>query len=159
MNVVYPELNAFTEQKTFRYETLSFEARNTPTVIQLYLYPINQCEGGAQEVRVNLTYQQERRGQANSMGGALRSATASCKLSFPFFCQLLPEVKKDNDTFKLLFLLDKPAPSLLELFKDVVDGQPEIAAELDNPKQVTFECRNKVTVSVLVSKDDMKIRF
>ena len=89
----------------------------------------------------------------------MRSATASCKLTLPFYCQLLPEVQKGNDTFKLLFLLDTPAPSLLDLFKDVVDGQPELASELTNTKQVTFEMRNKCPVSILVSKDDLKLRF
>ena len=41
----------------FRYENLNFEARNTPTKVQLYLYPINKCEASDREVKVNLTYQ------------------------------------------------------------------------------------------------------
>ena len=72
---------------------------------------------------------------------------------------MLSEVIKDNDTYKLMFLLDKAAPSLYDLFKDIVDLRPEIEDELLNPKQITFELRNRITVSILISKDDVKIRF
>ena len=55
-------------------------------------------------------------------------------------------------------MLDKAAPSLLDLYSDVVESR-EIGEPLTNTKQVTFELRSGHTVSVLVSKDDMKIRF
>ena len=65
---------------------------------------------------------------------------------------------KDNDNFKLVLSLDGPCPSLLELFSDVELTMPE-AGQLTNTKQVTFILRNQETVSLLVSKDDLKVRF
>ena len=65
---------------------------------------------------------------------------------------------KDNDNFKLVLSLDSPCPSLLELFSDVELQTPELG-EITNTKQVTFILRNEENVSVLVSKDDLKVRF
>ena len=72
---------------------------------------------------------------------------------------MLPEVVKDNDSFKLVLSLDKPCPSLLLLFSDVEVINTEEDQEMENTKQVSFLLRNKEVVSVLVSKDDMKVRI
>lgn len=69
-----------------------------------------------------------------------------------------PELIKDNDNFKLVLGLDGPCPSLLQLFSDVELIMPD-QGQLTNTKQVTFILRNQETVSLLVSKDDLKIRF
>ena len=65
---------------------------------------------------------------------------------------------KDNDNFKLVLALDGPCPSLLQLFSDVELMVSE-QAQMTNPKQVTFVLRNQETISLLVSKDDLKLRF
>ena len=88
--------------------------------------------------------------------GKLRSATASFTIPFCFFAQKQAEVIKDNDNFKLVLNLTAPCPSLLEMFSDVdaIDAE-----EMANTKQLTFVLRNQETVSLLVSKDELKVRF
>lgn len=86
----------------------------------------------------------------------MRSATTSFTLPFNFFVQLHPEVIKDNDNFKLVLSLSDGCPSLLILFGDVTATDN---SQLANTKQVTFILRNQETVSILVSKDDLKLRF
>ena len=77
--------------------------------------------------------------RVGGQGGKLRSATASFCLPFSFFTQLLPEVIKDNDKFKLVLSLDAPCPSLLLLYSDVSATTEE--AQLSNSKQVSFLMR------------------
>ena len=81
-----------------------------------------------------------------------------CQLPLTFFCSILDDVEKENAAAKLLILLDKPALSLLDLFHDLVESR-EMGEPLTNTKQVTIATRSGHTVSVLVSKDDLKIRF
>ena len=74
------------------------------------------------EVSLLLTYQQVRQDQMDRVGGQvgkLRSATCTFCIPFSFFVQLLPDVIKDNDNFKLVLNLGGPCPSLFSLFKDV----------------------------------------
>ena len=96
--------------------------------------------------------------RVGGQGGRLRSATTSFTLPFPFFANFLPELIKDNDNFKLVLVLSGPCPSLLQLFSDVELSMPD-QDPLTNTKQVTFILHNHETVSVLVSKDDLKVRF
>ena len=151
--------SVYSEEQTWHYESMSFDGRTTPQVITTYLYPVVTSEPSDPEVRVNLTYQQlkpdqmERQG---GQGGKLRTAATSFKIPFSFFAQMQPEVVKDNDNFKLVLQLTGPCPSLLELFRDV---QRTEEVEMTNPKQMTFVLRNQETVSVLISKDDLKVRL
>ena len=52
--------------------------------------------------------------------------------------------------------LTGPCPSLLDLFSDVDQVEQ---SEMVNTKPLTFVLRNRETVSLLVSKDDLKVRF
>ena len=47
---------------------------------------------------------------------------------------MLPEVVKDNDSFKLVLSLDKPCPSLLLLFSDIEIINLEDEGEMENTK-------------------------
>ena len=108
-----------------------------------------------------MTYQQVKADQVERVGGQggrLRTASTSFDIPFSFFVNFHPELIKDNDNFKLVLGLDGPCPSLLQLFSDVELIMPD-QGQLTNTKQVTFILRNQETVSLLVSKDDLKIRF
>lgn len=65
---------------------------------------------------------------------------------------------KSEVDFKVNFILNKAAPSVLSLFEEVIESLQ--AREVSsNKKQMTFVYHNQVPVSVLISKDDVKIRI
>lgn len=75
-------------------------------------------------------------------GGRLRSATTAFDIALPFFMEVHPEVIKDNDSFKVVLQLSHACPSLLDLFRDVVQACPDVANMLTNAKQLSFVLRN-----------------
>lgn len=65
---------------------------------------------------------------------------------------------KDANDFKLNLVLNKPTSSAVSLFEDVVESLQ--AREMcTNKKQISFVYHNQTPVSLLVSKDDLKIRI
>ena len=71
--------------------------------------------------------------QFSTLGGAQRCSSTICILPLTFFCTILDDVEKENAAAKLLILLDKAAPSLLELFSDLVESR-EMGEPLANIK-------------------------
>lgn len=81
-------------------------------------------------------------------------------LPLAFFVQIAPPqmAPKDPNDMKINLILTKTAPSAVSLFEDVVECLQ--ARDLcTNKKQMCFIYHNKQIVSLLVSKDDLKIRI
>lgn len=150
-----PKTGVFVEQQVFRFENLSFVGSSTPNVIQTYIYPTSHDEPTNNKVNVTLTYSQIR--DPSRAHGTLRSTTNSFKLSFPFFCTLLPEGIKNEDNFKTQLNLDKKGPSCYEIFKDFFDQQ-QLPSALQKSKTYTFKLHNQSKTTVMMSKDDLKYR-
>lgn len=69
-----------------------------------------------------------------------------------------PGAAKESSDVKINLILNKKAPSAVSLFEDVIESLQ--ARELcTNKKQVSFIYHNQMPVSLLISKDDIKIRL
>lgn len=156
LNIELPPQSTYMDQKVYRYEQISFEGNTTPTIIHTFIYPTNKVPPNLDQVNLSLTYQQMK--DPIKQTGTLRSAAISAKLGFPFFTQILPDIVRENDSAKVMISLDKQAPSLLSVFRDVIESQ-HLTNRLQNTRMLTFLLHNHAPVSILVSKDDVRIRF
>lgn len=149
--------NVFAEQTTFKFAELNFGRSLTPPVIQFYLYPMRTSSPISSDISLTATYFQ----QGSQNGGLQRTAVASIKLPLAFFLQILPAHQASGqppeNASKINLILNKSAPSVLSLFEDVVEslGAREIC---QNRKQITFTYHTGAPITLIVSKDDMKVR-
>ena len=79
------------------------------------------------------------------------------RLSFSFFCTLLPEGIKNEDSYKTQLSIDRPGPQCAELFKEFFDLY-SLPSSLSKSKTYTFRLHNKSTATIMMSKDDLKYR-
>lgn len=94
----------------------------------------------------------------NKAQGTLRSAAQVIQIPFNHQVMMNPEIEKGNEKFKIQISLDKQAPGLPSLF-------PEITASLQGEeltkcrRQLTLRNHSGELISMLTSKDEMKIRL
>jgi hypothetical protein len=69
LSVEHDKHSVYTEEKNWRFDTLSFEDKSTPQVISTHFYPTTSCEPSEATVRLNLTYQQVKGEQIERVGG------------------------------------------------------------------------------------------
>ena len=124
-------------------------------MIKTFLYPTQKTSPSNRKVVVTLTYMQVR--DANQIRGTMRTAATSFELPFNFFCNLMPETIKDNDNAKVILQVDRPVPSLLRCFKDLIEPSG-FSEMLTDKRKLSFQLHNGQPVSLLVAKDDLKIR-
>lgn len=78
-----------------------------------------------------------------------------------FFVKILPTnqgASQKEEGFKLNLVLNRATPSVLSLFEDAVESL-NARQFCQNKKQLTFTYHNQTPVSLLISKDDLKIRL
>ena len=119
------------------------------------MYPTKHDDPIETIINVTLAYSQVR--DPSKPHGTLRSATASLKLSFGFFCTLLPEGIKNEDNYKTQLVLDQKGPSCFDLFKEFFEVQ-SLPDSLQKSKTYTFKLHNTQTATIMMSKDDLKYR-
>eukprot|EP00347_Sterkiella_histriomuscorum_P008020 403346677 len=150
--------NVYAETTVYKFENINFGGNQTPPVIKVHLYPLKSSFPIETKISISSTYQQVQ--DLNQQGqGTLRTSMTEVNLPLQFFVQIGAQgASKEASDFKLNLVLNKPTSSAVSLFEDVVESLQ--ARELcTNKKQITFLYHNIVPVSLLVSKDDLKIRI
>jgi len=151
------------EKKVVKHESLTLSGASTPPTETMYVYAQRDMVPNDLKIEATLTYQQVRdekkMNPQTASGSLLRTNCNSTTMPTSFFLRLI-EPQKDNMDNKIQFSMVGmyalgPLP---EVFAEMFDAQ-RCDESFKQRRNISFQYHDGAVASVLVSKDEKKIRL
>ena len=156
-----PPRGVMADRQQVKFDQLVLSGANTPPTEQIILYATKDMVPQDLHLEATLTYQQVKdQKQLESEGsGALRTDCTSSLLPVSFFLSIIEPVKESQES-KIHFVMQglNMLSSLPDTFKDMFDMQ-QCDESFKQRRNITFQYHDGETSSILVSKDEKKIRI
>lgn len=154
----------YLEKKMFKHESLTLSGASTPPTEQMYVYAQRDLIPSDLRIEASLTYVQARASAsadpaAKAHGLQRTSFNNRAKLPTSFFLRIT-QPYKDSMESKLHFQMTdgKILGGLPDFFSEMVEAQ-KCDESFKKDRNMSFEYHDGAIVSILVSKDNSKIRI